>query len=235
MFCTMVGALSRRCLNMEDFRTKKWRYPRTPHLPWSEGVADDDVRASSTAFFEQRRVVVTEKLDGENTTLYSDAMHARSLDSQHHPSRSVIKQLHCRIRYQIPENWRLCGENVYARHSIAYENLKGYFYLFSVWNESNVCLGWDETLLWAERLGMPTPDVLFEGEWNEQLLRSLTFDKERSEGYVVRLWDSFAYEDFGRAVAKCVRKGHVRSEQHWMHADVVPNTLGGGGGSRDCC
>ena len=48
------------------------KYPRTPHLPWSPGASDDDVRVADTAMSEGREVVVTEKLDGENTTLYAD-------------------------------------------------------------------------------------------------------------------------------------------------------------------
>lgn len=36
-------------------------------------------------------VVITEKMDGENTTLYRDGLHARSLDSRHHPSRNWVK------------------------------------------------------------------------------------------------------------------------------------------------
>ncbi len=47
-------------------------YPRTPHLPWSPGVAADDVRVADLSGLARREVVVTEKLDGENTTLYSD-------------------------------------------------------------------------------------------------------------------------------------------------------------------
>ncbi|MGC5412734.1 RNA ligase family protein, partial [Streptomyces sp. DT225] len=56
-------------------------YPRTPHLPWSPGATSDDVRMTDLAALAGTEVVVTEKLDGENTTLYADGLHARSLDS----------------------------------------------------------------------------------------------------------------------------------------------------------
>lgn len=37
------------------------------------------------------------------------------------------------------------------------------------------------------------------------------------EGYVVRISDSFHYDDFSKSVAKCVRAGHVGStDDHWM-------------------
>jgi len=38
-----------------------------------------------------REVVVTEKMDGENTTMYCDNIHARSIDGRHHPSRDWVK------------------------------------------------------------------------------------------------------------------------------------------------
>ncbi|MEL7307213.1 MAG: RNA ligase family protein, partial [Pseudomonadota bacterium] len=39
----------------------------------------------------------------------------------------------------------MCGENLYARHSISYNNLPSYFMAFSVWNELNQCLSWQDT------------------------------------------------------------------------------------------
>ncbi|WP_327167462.1 RNA ligase family protein [Streptomyces subrutilus] len=117
--------------------------PRTAHLPWSPGAAADDVRATGLSGFAGREVVVTEKLDGENTTLYADGLHARSPDSAHRPSRAWVKELHGRIRAGIPEGWRVCGENLYARHSLAYEDLDGWFYGFSVWDREDRCQGLD--------------------------------------------------------------------------------------------
>ncbi|KIF06359.1 kinase, partial [Streptomyces sp. RSD-27] len=96
-------------------------YPRTAHLPWSPGATADDVRAGGTQALAGREVVVTEKLDGENTTLYPDGLHARSLDSGHHPSRTWVKGLQGRIGARIPAGRRICGENLYARHSLGYE------------------------------------------------------------------------------------------------------------------
>ena len=48
------------------------KYPRTYHLPWSEGRTDDDKVLSDDSQFIGKYVVVTEKMDGENTTIYSD-------------------------------------------------------------------------------------------------------------------------------------------------------------------
>ncbi|WP_285544837.1 RNA ligase family protein [Streptomyces lavendulae] len=200
-------------------------YPRTAHLPWSPGATADDVRAGGTSALAGREVVVTEKLDGENTTLYADGLHARSLDSGHHPSRAWVKGLQGRIGARIPAGWRVCGENLYARHSLAYEELDSWFYGFSVWDGDH-CLDWDRTLRFLGRLGVPAPRVLWRGVYDERALRRLRVDTARQEGYVVRTTAGFDRADFGRYVAKWVRGGHVRTDTHWMYAPVVPNGLG---------
>jgi hypothetical protein len=204
------------------------KYPRTPHLPWSPGASPDDLLLDSLDCFSGREVVITEKLDGENTTLYSEGLHARSIDSRHHPSRDWVKSLHGSIRHLIPAGFRVCGENLYARHSIAYEGLRSYFYVFSIWNQDNLCLGWDETLEWSELLGLEVVPTLLRGRWDEAATRALALDSSRQEGYVVRTTAAFAYDDFGRRVAKWVRTGHVQTDEHWMFSEVVPNRLAAG-------
>ncbi|WP_254708728.1 RNA ligase family protein, partial [Streptomyces lunaelactis] len=201
------------------------RYPRTPHLPWSPGAASDDVRARELSGLRGREVVVTEKLDGENTTLYADGLHARSLDSAHHPSRAWIKSLQGRIGAEIPQGWRVCGENLYARHSIAYQDLESWFYGFSVWDGGDRCLDWDRTVRFLRRLGVPAPRVLWRGTFDERALRALRLDTARQEGYVVRTVEGFDGAEFGQRVAKWVRGGHVQTDSHWMHAAVVENGL----------
>ncbi|GAA2142162.1 RNA ligase family protein [Streptomyces synnematoformans] len=200
-------------------------YPRTPHLPWSPGAAADDVRAGELSGLRGREVVVTEKLDGENTTLYADGLHARSLDSAHHPSRAWVKGLQGRIGGGIPPGWRVCGENMFARHSIAYEDLESWFYGFSVW-AGDRCLDWDRTVRFLRRSGVPAPPVLWRGVFDERALRKLALDTARQEGYVVRTVEGFGLREFGRRVAKWVRGGHVQTGTHWMHAAVVANGLG---------
>ncbi|MBK3624226.1 AAA family ATPase [Streptomyces sp. MBT49] len=201
-------------------------YPRTPHLPWSPGASSDDVRSGGLGGFAGREVVVTEKLDGENTTLYADGLHARSVDSAHHPSRAWVKALQGRIGARIPEGWRVCGENMYARHSIPYDDLESYFYGFSVWDDRDRCLDWDATVRFLRALGVPAPPVLWRGMCDERALRRLRVETGRQEGFVVRTVEGFARADFAARVAKWVRPGHVTTSTHWMHTGVVPNGLG---------
>ena len=210
--------------------TSRVKYPRTFHLPWSPGLTNDDrMMANPEQFFKGKEVVVTVKHDGENTSLYRDYLHARSLEYAPHPSRSWVKALHGRMGYDIPEGWRVCGENVYAKHSIHYHHLRDWFLAFSVWNERNVCLSWDETVEWASLLGLTTVPVLWRGVWEaEEQVRGLyhpIFEGDPCEGYVVRLAGPFHYREFRRSVAKYVRKGHVATQAFWMQQKIEVNEV----------
>ncbi len=206
------------------------KYGRTFHLPWSPGAHDDDKTLPNCDHFEGRIVVVTEKMDGENTTCYSDGhIHARSIDSKGGEDRAWVKKfLTENVCYNLPEGWRVCGENVWAKHSIAYDNLDTFFYGFSIWNERNVCLSWEETLEWFELLGITPVPVQSLDVFSEQDLRKMErgIDTNKVEGYVVRVADSFKYGEFKSSVAKWVRAGHVQTTTHWRAgARFNPNKL----------
>lgn len=205
----------------------RFRYPRTPHLPFSPGSTSDDKVLRSTEHLKGKEVVTTLKMDGEGTTLYRDGFHARSPDSRHHPSRNWVKAFHARIASEIPDGWRICGENVYAQHSLVYHDLPSYFFGFSVWNERNVALSWDDTVEFFELLGIEPVKVLYRGPFDEQLLkvRVRALNLSTQEGLVVRTAGEVPYDEFGEHFAKWVRQGHVTSDSHWMHQEVKPNYL----------
>lgn len=203
------------------------KYPRSYHLPWSEGKNDDDKTHSNCSMFEGKEVVVTEKLDGENTSIYRDYVHARSIDGRNHWSRDWVKNLQSRIGFEIPEGWRICGENLYAKHSIKYDNLESYFHVFSIWNEKNDCLSWDETVQYCEILDLKHVPVLYRGVYDEKIIKSLYNDSVRDsmEGYVVRVIDSFPYLRFKNSLGKFVRKEHVGTSHHWYFTATEKNIL----------
>ena len=204
--------------------TNKFKYPRTAHLPFSRGIQTDDHTIRSMDAFRGQEIVVTVKMDGENTSLYRDACHARSMDSKDHPSRHWVKKWHGEIRDRIPENWRICGENVYARHSVQYSGLPSYFLGFSVWDDTNTCLSWDDTLYCFKEIGIHPVPVLFRGKYDLELLQILArkFNTEKNEGFVVRVSGQIAYNDFLTKVAKFVRENHVQTDLHWTKS-WVPN------------
>ena len=200
-----------------DLFTPYVKYPRTHHLPWSPGVNDDDRIIRSLSNFLGKRVIISKKMDGENTTMYTDHIHARSIDSRGGADRAWVKQFWAGIAHDIPQDWRICGENLWAEHSIHYDDLPSYFMGFSIWNERNECLSWDDTLQYFDLLGITPVPVIYDGVYNEdeilQLGRSLKWDTD--EGFVIRLADSFTYGQFKDSVVKWVRKGHVQTTKHW--------------------
>jgi hypothetical protein len=203
------------------------KYARTYHVPHSPGTQSDDRLLKSLDHLLGQPVVITEKMDGENTSMYTDHIHARSLDSAHHESRNWVKKFHGSIAHDIPPGWRVCGENMYAKHSIYYEDLKSYFYGFSIWSDNNICLGWTATCMFFELLGIEPVPVLFEGILTLDVLADIEakLDLTKQEGYVIRKSGEFRYEDFATSVAKWVRPKHVATSKHWMQETIVPNKL----------
>lgn len=206
------------------------KYPRTFHLPWSLGATNDDrIRKDDLSIFEGQRVIVTEKMDGENTTLYPDGYyHARSVDSGYHQSRRFMNYYAKAFKSLVFEGLRCCGENLYAQHSIPYTELNDYFLAFSIWQE-DVCFDWDATCTILEMAGLQHVPVLYDGVWDLQRVKScmtgISAAGGLQEGYVVRLARQFTMDEFSLAVGKYVRANHVTTSDHWLSRPVLANGL----------
>jgi len=208
------------------------KYPKTFNLPYSMGTTNDAKKLKDDKHFIGKEVVITEKLDGENTSATCDRLWARSVDSKDHPSRNWIQQFWNQLKYDIPSDMRICGENVYAKHSLTYDKLTTYFYVFSIW-KGKECLSWDDTVEWCALLGLEHVPVVYRGIYDKQFIIdnhniNSTFGPER-EGLVIRFPHSFHYDDFSKSLTKIVRKSHVQTDKHWMSQAVVPNKLLVGG------
>ena len=208
------------------------KYPHTYHLPFSQGLQNDDKRMEDEHCFDGKDIAITIKMDGENTTMYRDGMHARSLYAMSHPSQHWVKAYHASIAHLIPEGWRICGENLYARHSIVYEELESFFQVFSIWDENNVCLDLDSTLYFCSENGLhhvEVVDKIHGFEYHEMKAIEAVYNLEVQlghEGIVVRNLSRYPFSDFQNNVAKAVRKGHVQTDEHWTKT-WVPNKLRG--------
>ena len=207
-----------------------WKHPRIHHAPWSGTLNSDDRMLPSMAHFEGREVVVTEKIDGQQQTIYSDHIHARSTEGSSHPSMNLLKAWAAGWQHHLADNQRVCGENGYARHSIVYDEanpLAHHFLGFSMWEDA-YCLPWDETTENFEILGITPVPVLWRGTYDEKTIRAL-YDLERDrdirEGYVIRMADGFDYGQFSRSVAKYVRPDHVQTDKHWRQQKLVANSF----------
>lgn len=206
------------------------KYPRTHHLRWSPGITSDDRIIPSMKALESSEVVVTEKLDGEQTSMYRDHIHARAIDSGSHPSRTWAKRIHAEVAHEIPDGWRVVAENLQGVHSIKYERLPSYLMVFSIFDEKGMCLSWNDVEEWAALLGLPTVPVLYRGPWDEGIVRLCFTGSSRygpeQEGYVVRRSCAFPPSQFVESIAKYVRANHVQTNvQNWMMKSVVLNGL----------
>jgi len=204
------------------------KYPRTYHLPYSPGTTSDDRIATDISALFRERVVITEKLDGENTCLNRYGVFARSHSAPtRNPWASYLQE-----RWQVLQrdlgSLELFGESLYAVHSIEYSGLESYFFLFAI-RDGERWLSWDEVEMYASLLGLPTVPVLFRGVVAEPSLRervetlvrepSALSDPEvglsQREGVVVRVARELHDSEFSTHVFKWVRKGHVQTTEHW--------------------
>lgn len=204
------------------------KYGRTYHLPISAGATSDDKILSSIDDLTNSDLVVTEKMDGENTTIHALGTHARSPDSRYHPSRDWVKAFAAGISPQLADNERIVGENLFAQHALGYNSLPSYFLGFA-WIVDGVFQDWPATLERFQTLGITPVPTLYAGPYSQGLFERLVqqLDTQKQEGFVVRTAAAFAEGDMPRKLAKYVRPNHVQSDEHWMNAPMVPNKLAG--------
>jgi len=205
------------------------KYGRTFHLPGSPGATKDDrVMGDLAVLRAASEVVVTEKMDGENTTIHASGTHPRSPDARYHPSRDWTKAFAAGISPHLNVTERVVGEYLYARHSVPYDALSSYFLGFA-WSIDGVFQSWDDTVARFESLGIQPVPVLargaFSGPFMEAVLEGL--DPSRQEGCVVRVADALSEADMPTHMGKYVRADHVQSEIHWMQAELHRNGLAG--------
>lgn len=203
----------------------KTKYPKTYHLDFSPGANSDDKIADNIENLIGKPIVITEKLDGENTGMTNDGVYARSHATfTTSPWSREVRLLHnIKVEGNLEEDTFLFGENMEGIHSIEYDNLKSYFYIFGV-RDKNIWIPWEQVEEYAYLLDIPTVPVLFKGVLNnEKELMNLInrFMSEGSrlggdiEGVVVRSAGLFHSDDFSENVQKFVRKDHVQTDTHW--------------------
>ena len=207
------------------------KYPRTYHLPWSPGATKDDKKLQCDWFenYRGKKIVITEKLDGENISLSHYDCFARSHGA---PTRSPwskniweVDGVFNRVASKIGENEWIYGENLYGEHSIHYSKLTDYFHIFAVRDdEKYVWYSWDDVETMANILGLPTVPVLWigtietEGQLHklvDALVTCPSIYGDTREGVVIRVYDEFPVDEFSKNVCKWVRPNHVQTDEHW--------------------
>lgn len=212
------------------------KYPRTPHLPWSPGGTNDDKRLASASHFLNKRVVLTEKLDGSNVCLTRDNVFARSHSgAPSHPSFDFLKSMHAQLRFRIDCGQSVFGEYCYAVHSITYDHLPAYLFVFGVRDDkTGAWSSWTDVCDVARKLKLYTvPLVLcanyktedgLKDDIESEMTQPSVFGGNR-EGIVVRTASHFSV--FKNCVAKYVRADHVQTDKHWTAQKIVKQKLYG--------
>lgn len=203
-----------------------FKYPRTYHFSFSEGATSDDKIIEDDFILKNKKIIITEKMDGENTTIYNNYWHARSLTSSHQEYHSKLIRRIQEFQYLIPDNIRICGEDLCVKHSIFYNNLLDIFLAFSVW-ENEVCYSWEDTVEICDMLNIKTVPVIYVGDFDLNIIKDIANKtvKEGKEGIVVRNFDSFLYKDFSKNVMKFVRKNHIQTDKHWSKREIIYNEV----------
>lgn len=214
------------------------KYNRTLHLPWSEGASNDDKIAADVSTLLRHKVIITEKVDGSNTSLEATGCFARThAGPPTHASFDGLKALHASLKHSIPDSYQIFGEWCFALHSILYDKLPSYFLMFAIRDlvaKEATWESWETVKLWANGLGLHTVPVLWEGiiktekemrEITTQLAQEPSNIGTEREGVVIRLADSFLDEDFSKYVMKWVRKNHVQTSEHWKNQEIIKNKL----------
>lgn len=206
------------------------KYPRTYHFDFSPEVHSDDkiIDPSYSNNFLNTEVIITEKLDGQNSCFKGhQGVFARSHQIEtKNEWDSLLKQYYYNNLHLIKNDVYYFFENLYAVHSIEYTNLESSFYMFSAFLKNRYM--WAEWSLvedLSSSINVKPVPVLYKGkfknlreikEWMDtEILKPSKLGGER-EGFVLRVSRSFPEKDFSKNVAKYVRKGHVQNkEEHW--------------------
>lgn len=211
------------------------KYGRTYHYPFSPGTTSDDrIQQHYWSYLQQMdEIIHTEKLDGENNCLNQYGVFARSHAAPTTSSwTSQLRQRWQSIKHDLGD-LELFGENLYAIHSIEYSDLAQHYFIFAV-RHLDQWLSWEEVQFYAAAFDLPTVPVLervnrfvSEEQFRQQLLALAqaqsvfgSYDVHTKqacsrEGIVSRNIHEYPVDDLGQHVFKYVRKGHVRTDEHW--------------------
>lgn len=211
------------------------KYSRTLHYPFSPGTTSDD-RINNNYWQDLKQIkqiVHTEKLDGENNCLSKYGVFARSHATPTESAWTKKMREHWSLIKNQLGDLEIFGENLYAIHSIEYQRLCNHYYVFAI-RENEHWLSWEEVKFYAALLDFPTvPELeiidlpveqkvfeenIFKIVSEPSIFGSVDVLQNKpcvKEGIVSRNTASFHIDDFSKNIFKYVRKGHVKTDEHW--------------------
>lgn len=215
---------------MKEFPIK---FPRTYHLPWSEGASNDDHMLSYDQFenhFFETEYVLTEKIDGQNIVFHNGEVYCRSPNSSftRHPSINYAKTYCARLPHF---SGRLFFENVSYVHSIEYPKLPTKMFLIGGTDihladnnrgpgiDTETVWSIDRTIEFAKEYDLVHVPIIHKAKTDVLTLFYNLMGKRipiHTEGYVIRSSNSFDINQYRYNVAKFVRSNHVTTDEHWL-------------------
>jgi len=202
------------------------KYSSTPHWPHSLTVHRDDTYHRNAEFFVGKEVVITEKLDGGNTSLHNGEVYARSTVGVSHAGWMGMVRKHHAWKTTGMTRYMIYGEDIAALHSLPYSVPEDQTYhVFAVRDlHTDTWLAWDDVQIVAQQYNLSVVPLLFRGvfqnlneiqKWFTTNLKLPSAFGVEKEGFVMRTADGFLAEDFANNVCKFVRARHVTTDQHW--------------------
>lgn len=165
--------------------SKQAKYARSLHAQISLGTTSDDrfmPNGYVDAFAALPKLILTEKLDGQNNCFNKHGVFARShVAPSVHPWDKPLRERWQLIKSELGD-LEIFGENMFGVHSIAYRDLESYFYVFAI-RKQGVWLSWEEVLFYAEVFDFPVvPEIALQSQ-----LSDLTANK-KSENKILEKW-----------------------------------------------
>ncbi len=219
------------------------KFPRTRHLANIGGASREDLLlpACEVESYLNREIFIEEKIDGANMgisiepetwkVLFQNRSHYVTPNyAAQFKKLDLWKDMHQAELYEILEPGRhiLFGEWVFAKHSIHYSNLPGYFIAFDLYDKLTGKFAGRknlETLL--AKTTIPQIRLIGSGKYSSiagiiKLANSQSgYYSGPVEGVYVRICDDFHTV----ARAKIVRNDFICGDTHWSKSQCVENQL----------
>ena len=182
------------------------RYPRIPHLLGGRGTPDDDVLDDDAReHLLRKEVVVEEKLDGANVSLWQDdglvqvALRGGpgSMDRAGHLGRlrAWLGGHHAEVTALLHGGLVAYGEWLLLTHTVSYDRLPDYLVLLDLLDTSGAWLAPDDRNRRCSESGLPVPPEVWRGVPHggvaevERLASLSAFGSGPAEGVVIRTVD----------------------------------------------
>lgn len=226
------------------------KYPRTKHIYGSNIQKGDDDKYVHLSELLNKYLVIEEKMDGSNSGISFESDELK-LQSRGHflrggPREMQFEQfkswanLHKDTFYELLGNkYVMFGEWMFAKHSIAYDNLPHYFLEFDLYDKENkVFLSTEERRKKLEGYPVVSVKVLFEGiikteKEFENLLKDLVIESEFIVNEKNKLMEGLYFKQEEKDLTvdrfKYVRQEFIQkiveTGEHWSNFMITPNRL----------